>query len=178
MDAKKQREVGIRMVKIGVITALILFAIGAFLMRLLHVSDAAVSVAGGIVLLTIALKMVAVSDHEIEEEIDSPINHHQMAVYPLAVLYLLNPAGMVVLIIASSKVESALSIGLVLGLILLVGLFDLVVFSNIDKLSKRMNPTTRIISEVVFGILLTALTMEMVVKRLASFGIIDIAASH
>lgn len=178
LDAKKQREVGVRMVKIAVITALILFAVGALLMRLLHVSDGAVSIAGGIVLLTLALKMVAVSDHKIEEEIDSPINHRQMAVYPLAVPYLLNPAGIVILIIASSRAETLLSIALVVGLVLFVGLFDLLVFSNVDKLSKRMNPTTLIISEVVFGILLTALSIEMVLRGLANFGLIELAGGH
>jgi multiple antibiotic resistance protein len=42
------------------------------------------------------------------------------------------------------------------GLILLVGAFDYLVFTNIDALAKRMKPASLIVSEVVFGILLTA----------------------
>ena len=179
LDAAKQREVGTRMVKTAVITALILFATGAILMRLLHISSSGVSVAGGIVLLILALKMaVGVDEAKTEGEAsDLPIDHHHMAIYPLAIPYLLNPVGIAVLIIASSKVETFGAGALVVALVLLVGAFDLLIFRNADKLSKRMNPTSLIISEVVFGILLTALAVELMVKGLAGFGFIE-ATGH
>ena len=63
--------------------------------------------------------------------------------------------------------------GVVAAIILAVGAFDLLVFRNIDKISKRLNPTTLIISEVVFGILLTALAVELTVSGLASLRIIE-----
>jgi multiple antibiotic resistance protein len=178
LDAGQQREVGTKMVKTAVITALILFASGALLMRLLHVSGGAVSVAGGIVMLILALKMVSGMDKAHAEEKDSPIDHHQMAVYPLAIPYLLNPVGIAVLIVASSKVESVLAAAVVVGLVLLVGALDWFVFRNIDKLSKRLNPTSLVISEVVFGILLTALAVELVVRGLVGLGIIEAVAHH
>ena len=177
LDAERQREVGTRMVKTAVVTALILFASGALLMRLLHISGGAVSVAGGIVLLILALKMASGVSDQKEEASDSPIDHHQMAIYPLAIPYLLNPVGIAVLIIASSRVESVLAVVVVVALVLLVGAFDWLVFRNIDKLSKRLNPTSLIISEVVFGILLTALAVELVVRGLVGLGILE-AAVH
>ena len=51
--------------------------------------------------------------------------------------------------------------------------FDSLVFSNIDKLAKRLNPTTLVISEVVFGILLTAVAVQLAVAGLADLGIIS-----
>ena len=117
------------MVRTAVITALILFACGALLMRLLHISGGAVSVAGGIVLLILALRMALGVDEKKEEEAsDSPIDHHQMAIYPLAIPYLLNPVGIAVLIVASSRVESVLAGAVVVGLVLLIGAFDWLVF--------------------------------------------------
>ena len=178
LDAQQQREVGTKMVKTAVVTALILFASGALLMRLLHISGGAVSVAGGIVMLILALKMVSGTGKEHTETKDTPIDHQQMAVYPLAIPYLLNPVGIAVLIVASSKVESVLAAALVVGLVLLVGVLDWFVFRNMDKLSKRMKPTTLIISEVVFGILLTALAVELVVRGLVGLGIIEAAIHH
>ena len=59
-----------------------------------------------------------------------------------------------------------------MGLVLLVGAFDYLVFVNIDKLSKRLNPVSLIISEVVFGILLTAVAVQLMVFGLGSLGII------
>ena len=102
----------------------------------------------------------------------------QIAVYPLAVPYLLNPVGITILIIASDEVVSIASVGLVLGLVLLVGAFDYWIFANIDKLAKRLNPTGLIISEVVFGILLTAVAVQLAVSGLVSLGIIAPGSTH
>ena len=56
--------------------------------------------------------------------------------------------------------------------------FDLLIFRNIDKLSKRLNPISLIVFEVVFGVLLTALAVELVVSGLASLGIIEPVHHH
>jgi small neutral amino acid transporter SnatA (MarC family) len=85
--------------------------------------------------------------------------------------------GITVLIIASAEVVSVASVMLVLVLVLLVGAFDYLIFANIDKLSKRLNPVTLIVSEVVFGILLTAVAVQLMVFGLGELGIIA-AASH
>ena len=102
----------------------------------------------------------------------------QIAVYPLAVPYLLNPVGITILIISSDEVVSIASVGLVLGLVLLVGAFDYLIFANIDKLAKRLKPTGLVISEVVFGILLTAVAVQLAVSELVRLGIIAPGATH
>lgn len=177
-DAGTQRAVGRRMVVIAVITALVIFALGALLMRLLHITGGAVAVAGGIILAILAINMVSGPGKKPVEEIGVDETPEQMAVYPLAVPYLLNPVGITILIIASDEVGSIMSIGLVLGLVLLVGAFDYLIFANIDKLSKRLNPTGLIISEVVFGILLTAVAVQLAVSGLVRLGIIAPGATH
>ena len=67
LTPEQQREVGTKMVKTAFIIAIVLFACGALLMRLLHISGPAVSIAGGIVLLLLALKMAAGPDAHKEE---------------------------------------------------------------------------------------------------------------
>jgi len=171
-DAETQRAVGRRMVVTAVVTALILFAFGALLMRLLHISGGAVAVAGGIILVILAINMVAGPGKKAVEEIAVEHDPERIAIYPLAVPYLLNPVGITILIIASSEVVSVASAALVVALVLLVGAFDYLVFANIDKLAKRLNPTSLVISEVVFGILLTAVAVQLAVSGLASLGII------
>lgn len=179
MDAKQQRDIGTRMVKTAVITALILFATGSFLMTLLHISGGAVSVAGGIVLLLLALKMTLRPDEApVEAEDESPIDHQKMAIYPLAVPYLLNPVGITVLIITSAAATTFWATVLMVVMILAVGALDLLIFRNIDKLTKRLNPTTLVVSELVFGILLTAVAVQLFVYGLGALGIIEPAAAH
>ena len=171
-DAETQRAVGRRMVRIAVITALILFAFGALLMRLLHISGGAVAVAGGIILAILAIEMVTGHSQKPVEEFPTKEDPRQIAVYPLAIPYMLNPVGITVLIIASDEVVSLASVALVVGIVLLIGAFDYLIFANIDKLSKRLNPTTLVISEVVFGLLLTAVAVQLTVSGLGSLGII------
>jgi multiple antibiotic resistance protein len=176
--AETQRAVGRRMVKVAVITALVLFAFGGLLMRLLHISGGAVAVAGGIILAILAINMVTGQGKKPVEETLVAEDPAKIAIYPLAVPYLLNPVGMTILIVASDEVASLESIGLVLGLVLLVGAFDYWIFANIDKLAKRLNPTSLAVSEVVFGILLTAVAVQLAVSGLNSLGIITSAPAH
>jgi small neutral amino acid transporter SnatA (MarC family) len=171
-DAETQRAVGRRMVVTAVVTALVLFAFGGLLMRLLHITGGAVAVAGGIILAILAINMVTGPGKKVVEEIEVQDDPDRIAVYPLAIPYLLNPVGITILIIASDEVVSVASVGLVLGLVFLVGAFDYLVFANIDKLAKRLNPTGLVISEVVFGILLTAVAVQLAVGGLGSLGII------
>jgi small neutral amino acid transporter SnatA (MarC family) len=177
-DAETQRAVGRRMVAIAVVTALVLFAFGALLMRLLHISGGAVAVAGGIILAILAIEMVAGQGKKTVEEFPVKEDPRQIAVYPLAIPYLLNPVGITILIIASDEVVSVASVALVVGLVLLVGAFDYLIFANIDKLSKRLNPTSLVISEVVFGLLLTAVAVQLTVSGLSSLGIIGPISAH
>jgi small neutral amino acid transporter SnatA (MarC family) len=177
-DAETQRAVGRRMVVTAVVTALVLFAFGALLMRLLHITGGAVAVGGAIILAILAINMVSGPGKKVVEEAEVQEDPKHIAVYPLAIPYMLNPVGITILIIASGEVVSVASAGLVLGLVLLVGAFDYLVFANIDKLSKRLNPTSLVISEVVFGILLTAVAVQLAVSGLASLGIIAATSAH
>jgi small neutral amino acid transporter SnatA (MarC family) len=177
-DAVTKVAIGRQMVFTAVVTALILFATGALLMRLLHITGGAVAVAGGIILALIAIKMAAGPTEKHEEDLGLPVDPAKIAVFPLAVPYLLNPVGITVVIIASGAVVSVASAVLVIGLILLVGAFDYLVFTNIDKLAKRMNPTSLVVSEVVFGILLTAVAVQLAVSGLVNLGIITATVPH
>lgn len=177
LDAATQRAVGKRMVITAVVTALVLLASGWLLMRLLHISGGAVAVGGAIVLAILAIKMAAGPTHEVEAVGKVPEDPHALAVFPLAVPYLLNPVGITIIIVASGEIVSPASAGLMVGLILVVGAFDFLVFTNIDKLAKRLNPVSLIISEVVFGILLTAVAVQLMVYGLGELGVIA-ASKH
>jgi len=177
-DATTQRAVGRHMVITAVITAIVLFGLGWLLMRLLHITSGAVAVGGGIILAILAIDMVHSPGKKHVEEEGVVADPKKIAIYPLAVPYLLNPVGITILIMASGEIVSVASAALVLGLVLLVGAFDYLVFTNIDRFSKRLSPTSLVISEVVFGVLLTAVAVQLAVTGLASLGIIAAAPGH
>jgi multiple antibiotic resistance protein len=107
-----------------------------------------------------------------------------MALYPLAVPYLLNPAGIAVLVIASGDIAAHtfnlsgifISMGILVAIVLLVGVIDWLVFSNLDKLSKHLDPHRLAVTEAVFGVLLAALAVQLMVDGLAELGVISAVA--
>lgn len=177
MDADTQKEVANKMVTTAVSTALMLVILGWFLMRLLHFTPGAANVAGGIVLLLLALHMLVSPGKTNHEEKASNRTPMQMAVYPLAVPFLLNPAGIAALVIFSDDVDSILMGVILVVLVLVVGALDFAIFRNMDKLSKHLDPSRLAVTEAVFGVLLAALAVQLMVNGLAELGIIT-AVSH
>lgn len=57
--------------------------------------------------------------------------------------------------------------------VLVVGALNLLVFTNIDKLAKQLDPARLAVTEAIFGVLLAALAVQMMVDGLADLGIID-----
>jgi multiple antibiotic resistance protein len=174
---EQQCAIGRRMVITAMVAAMAVFITGGLLLRLLHITTGAVAVAGGIILAVIAVKMALGPGEAVVEDLEAPADPDKLAVYPLAVPYLFNPVGITLLIIASESVHSIAAAALVLGLVLLVGAFDYLIFSNIDKIAKRINPTSLIVSEIVFGVLLTAVAVQLFVLGLRLLGIIEPAAA-
>lgn len=184
MEADLQKKVARRMVRTAVTWALILVLLGWFLMRLLHFTPGAANVAGGIVLLLLALHMLVSAGKDDHHEKASGRDAMKMALYPLAVPLLLNPAGIAVLVIASGDiaVETASLTAIVVGmlilvaLVLLMGMIDLAVFTNLDRLSKYLDPHRLAVTEAVFGVLLAALAVQLMVDGLAELGVIQTLA--
>jgi multiple antibiotic resistance protein len=174
---EQQCAIGRRMVVTAVVAAVVVFITGGLLLRLLHITTGAVAVAGGIILALIAVKM-ALGSEEVVEHHEAPADPDKLAVYPLAIPYLFNPVGITVLIIASDSVHSIAAAALVLGLVLLVGALDYLIFSNIDKIAKRINPTSLVVSEIVFGVLLTAVAVQLFVLGLRLLGILGLTVPH
>lgn len=177
MEEETKQQVTRKMVLTAVVVALILVLLGGFLMKLLHFTPGALSIAGGIVFMLLALHMI-VGSGKSEEHQEKAGNRDamQMALYPLAVPYLLNPAGIAVLVIASGEADSVLSYVILLVLVLVMGVIDMLVFGNIGKLSKHLDPSRMVVTEVVFGVLLAALAVQLVLNGLADLDIIPAIA--
>jgi multiple antibiotic resistance protein len=158
-----------------------LVLLGWFLMQLLHFTPGAANIAGGVVLLLLALHMLISPGKEVHQEKAESRDAMKVALYPLAVPYLLNPAGIAVLVIASGDVTQASGntlIGMVIlvSLVLIMGGLDLLIFTNLDKLSKHLDPHRLAVTEAIFGVLLAALAIQLMVDGLAQLGIIEMLA--
>ena len=173
MDSDTRKKVANRMVRTAVTVALILVVLGAFLMKLLHFSPGALYIAGGIVFLLVALRMLGgAGDEEDHHEKAGERDAMKTALYPLAVPYLLNPAGITMLVIFSGAIDSWIMLAILAGLVLLMGAFDWLIFKNLDSLAQHLDKSRLAVTEAVFGVLLAALAVQLMSEGLADLGII------
>lgn len=176
MDAATKARVTRKMLVTATVVALILVALGEFLTKLLHFSTGSLSVAGGIILFLIAGPMIRGStDPEAKHRALAGQNPLRLAVFPLAVPYLLNPAGIVVLVTASADAGSVGHLGIVIGLLALVLGLDVVVFRLANRLSDHLDESRMLVTEKVFGFLLAALAVQLIFNGLDDVGVIHLS---
>jgi multiple antibiotic resistance protein len=177
MSAEEQKKVATRMIRNALVVALVLIVLGKFLMQLLHFTPGALSLAGGLILLILALYMTFnPGELETHKEQSEGRDLMSLAAYPLAVPLLLNPAGIVSLVTLSGEIDSFLTLGAVIIILLLVIAIDWLVFRNINVLSKHLDPLRLLVTEKVFGILLAALAIQLMLDGMADLNLIDMIA--
>ncbi|HEY8324864.1 MAG TPA: MarC family protein [Ktedonobacterales bacterium] len=175
MDGQTKNRVTQTMLRTASITAVVLIVLGGLLTRLLHFSTGALSIAGGIILLVISTAMV-LSRGEEQTQATAPEARDplRLAVFPLAIPYLLNPAGIVTLVTVSAEASSLSLFVLVVGLLAVVLCIDLVVFRWAKQVSAHLDPSRMLVTEKVFGFLLAALAIQLVLEGLANVGVIHL----
>jgi small neutral amino acid transporter SnatA (MarC family) len=180
MTETTKRRVLRKMLTTAALVAALLLILGGLLTRLLHFSPGALGVASGIILLILAATMVlgpgtgnggngGSGGHQVIGR--DPM---QVAVFPLAVPYLLNPAGIVVLVTLSAEASSVAVLGVGVGVLVVVLVFDVVVFRWAAAVSSKLDASRMLVTEKVFGFLLAALAVQLVLNGLADVGVIHL----
>ena len=176
MDDATKGRVARKMLVTAAIVAVLLVLLGEILTRLLHFSPGALSIAGGIVLFIIALSMIlGPGDPETRHRSMAGKDPMLLAVFPLAVPYLLNPAGIVSLVTLSGDAGSVGLFGIVFGLLALVLALDVVVFRWANKVSEHLDESRMLVTEKVFGFLLAALGVQLALNGLSELGVIHLS---
>lgn len=176
LNTKQKSQVVRKMLQTAFTVAVALIVFGGFLARLLHFSLGALAIASGLILLALAIPMVLLN-HDVSEDSKTMSKKDPMkqADSPLAIPYLLNPVGIVVLITASAETLSLRMYGIVIFDLLLVLLIDIAVFRWANRVSSHLNASRMLVIEKVFGFLLAALAVQLALKGLVTLGLIHIA---
>ena len=172
-----KRRVLRKMLTTAATVAVLLLILGGVLTKLLHFSPGALGVASGIILLIIAVTMIlgpddGNSDRRPAEDQD-PM---RIAVFPLAVPYLLNPAGIVVLVTASAEASAFSVTAVVVGVLIVILALDVVVFRWAVKVSNHLDPGRMLVTEKIFGFLLAALAVQLALNGLSDVGVIHLTS--
>lgn len=163
-----------KMITTAGVVAVILVGLGELLSRLLHFSTGSLSIAGGLILIIIAATMVLGSADPRESRTIKGRPADQIAVFPLAVPYLLNPAGIVTLVTLSAESDSLAVLATFLGVLAFVLALDVAVFRTANRVSAHLNESRMLVTEKIFGFLLAALAVQLILDGLHSNGVIHL----
>ncbi len=176
METGTRKKVATRIVIVAGSVAVGLFIIGAAMQSILHFSIGALNIIGGLILLLLALKMVMGSgggDHaptDMSEE-----SALSIATSPLAIPLTLNPVGIVSLVVASSEVTdipSSIAIVVMIGIVMLI---NYGVLLGSDKVAPYLSTAVVQLLEIVLGIFLGALAIQLALNGLADLGIVTMS---
>jgi len=174
MDPATKKLIVRKMLTTAGVVAIILVVLGELLSRLLHFSTGSLSVAGGLILIIIAATMVLGSTDPRDSKAIKGRDPAQIAVFPLAVPYLLNPAGIVTLVTLSAESDSLAVLATFLGVLAFVLALDVVVFRTANRVSAHLDESRMLVTEKIFGFLLAALAVQLILDGLHSNGVIHL----
>ena len=171
LDPAAKQRVLRKMLTTAAAVAVILMVLGELLRVLLHFTIGSLSIAGGVILLVLAVWMVLAPPNGSSQSTAGK-DPMQLAQFPLAVPYLLNPVGIVGLMTISAEDKSLSVFAVEFGILVFVLLLDVVVFRWANRVSDKLDEGRMLVTEKVFGFLIAAIAVQLVLDGLAMEGII------
>ena len=171
LDTATKRQVQRKMLTTAATVAFALIVFGELLRVLLHFSVGSLSIAGGVILLVLAIEMV-LGKPDPGDQPTAEKDPMQLAQFPLAVPYLLNPVGIVGLVTISAETKSLDVFAVMIAILVLVLLLDVAVFRWANRVSAKLNENRMLVTEKVFGFLIAAIAVQLVLDGLALVGVI------
>jgi len=178
MDKATKRLVARRTAMVAAAVGVALFIAGAIIQQLLHFSIGALNIIGGLILLLLAINMVLGSGPKPQAGEDSEPDPLSLAISPLAIPLTLNPVGIVTLVVASAEVTDLPSSIAVVVMIAIIAIIDLGVLLGSDYVARYLSEATVQLLEVILGIFLGAMAVQLMLNGLAELGIITMTGGH
>jgi multiple antibiotic resistance protein len=174
-DAGFRRQVAIRTVTVATIVTLVFVIAGNFFLQIFHISLPALKIAGGIILLLVALDMVMGGSHEDESEKPKALSP-DIAVFPLAMPMMATPQGLVAITVIVAARQSLVDVLVVVVVLLAVMALNLLCLLSADRIIKAIGPAALLVIGKIAGLLLTALAVQLMILGLRDLGLIEATA--
>ena len=178
-STKEKRRIA-RTAALAVFIVIVVFALGGgILLKVLGISVGSFQVGGGILVLLIAISLMNGNDNPAKPKIDpnSEGHHHAqqvrrnekaIAVVPIAIPITIGPGGISTVIIYSSAAKNYSDIALIIISGFLVSLICYLILIVAGRISKRLGTTGLTILNRIMGMMLAAISVEIIVAGLKS----------
>jgi multiple antibiotic resistance protein len=172
-----RRQIAFRTVLIALIVTLLFVVAGEFILKVLHISLPALKIAGGIILMLFAIGMVMGDSHGKDDGALKKITI-DVAAYPLAIPLMATPQGLVAITAITAAMTTRMQVLVVAAIVAGIMAFNLVCLLMADRIIKALGAATLQIVARVFGLLLTALAIQLMILGFIDLGLIEKALGH
>lgn len=161
---ERRTRVAVREVLIAFCVLLAFMFAGQSFLNLMHLSERSLEVAGGVILLIIAIRMIFTSGSQIYA---SDGGAREPFIFPLAVPLLAGPSAMATVLLMSTREPERILEWI--GALTLTMLVTLLVFLFSGKIQKLLGEQAITALERLMGLVLTAISIEMLLGGVAAY---------
>ena len=160
---ERHRRIILRELLIALVILIAFLFAGSFLLRMLHVSRAALTTGGGVVLLLIALRMIfPTHESSLREEVQA-----EPFIVPLAVPYTAGPSMLATELLFMSREPERWPVWL--GAVILAWLVSALILFSSSNLRRLLGERGRTALERLMGMLLVIVAVEMLMSGAAEY---------
>jgi multiple antibiotic resistance protein len=164
-SAAARRRIAAQAIIISAVILLVFIAIGQIVLEALGIDLASFRIAGGLVLLVIALRMV-LAETETSSDTDAPLRGN-VAVFPLAMPFIAGPASiMAVVLLTDNNVYTVWQQAETAVLLLLVLAFTYACLVGAELVQRLLGRTGASVVSRIMGLILAALAVQSILTGL------------
>jgi multiple antibiotic resistance protein len=163
VPAARQRLVIVRELLIALVILILFLFLGRFVLGVLHVSPQALTIAGGVILMLIALRMIFPSpETSLKEQV-----HEEPFVVPLAIPYTAGPSTMATELLFMSREPERWPVWL--GAVCIAWLASAIILYFSGNLRRVLGDRGLTAIERLMGMLLVTVAVEMLLSGIAQY---------
>ncbi len=163
MPSARQRVVIVRELLIALVVLMLFLWGGQYALDLMHLRQESVSIAGGIVLFLIGLRMIFPSPHGLMGDLPEG----EPFIVPMAIPMIAGPSGMAAVMLLGSQEPGRMG-DWMLALVIAWGITAAILFSA-TYLERWLGTRVLIAIERLMGMVIVAISVQMLMDGIASF---------
>lgn len=164
VSPERRKKIILRECLIAFFTLLLFMLFGRHFLDLLHLTDSSLRVAGGVILLLIAIRMIFPNQGAVP---GSEADTREPFIVPIAIPLVAGPSAMATALLLSSREPSRVPEWI--GALVITMLASWVVFSLANRLQKALGDQGITALERLMGLVLTAISVEMLLGGISSY---------
>ncbi len=164
VSPERRRWVALRESAIAMAILMVFMVMGNQILHLMRLSERSLEVAGGVILLMVAIRMIFLNPSETKSERRAP---REPFIFPLAIPLMAGPSALATVLLLASRQPDRLWQWT--GALVCAVLICLVVLLSASWLNKVLGESVLTAMEKLMGLVLTAIAVEMILAGLKHY---------